>query len=84
MLQHLFYVMIGFDSKFKGIQKPFENGIGKSISKKKRKFSFVSLSLPHFRHVGPFPPLARLFSRTPCWASSVRAGNSYNLMQQYI
>jgi hypothetical protein len=36
MLQHLFYVMIGLISKFKGIQKPFEFEFGKSNWEKEK------------------------------------------------
>jgi hypothetical protein len=64
MLMHscrciLFIVVTGFYPN----AKRFKNHLKMELEnqfEKKRKFSFVSLSLPHFRPVGPFSPLGPL------------------------
>jgi hypothetical protein len=70
MLMHscqciLFIVVTGFYLFAKRFKNNFEIGFGK-INLEKEKKSFVSPSLPHFRPVGLFPPLARSFSRVHC------------------
>jgi hypothetical protein len=56
--------MTGFIQMPKGIENHLKMYLEKSFQKMKREF-FLSPSLPDFRPVGPFPPLAHSFSHNP-------------------
>jgi hypothetical protein len=55
MLQHLFYVMIGFDPNAKWFEILFENAFGKSNWKNEKEFLFILFLLLPIWLVGPFP-----------------------------